>query len=397
MTEDRTLGFAGGFPWAFAVTVAVIIAVEVFFRLADPSLTIAYGTRGRMDYYSTRNHLDVYGPAEISVVGSSRARESLLMPLIARECSAFLDREVSVANYSCGGVRASQTYFLVNHIARLSPEPPGPGEVKLLVFGVGPEQLISRSAYTVNGAILWDFSDWWRAFRDPWPEPNLPAAQQNQKSVLSVLPIVVHSYIGDAYKTFKYRDLPGAIIADAGWAFSRRNRHEFSWRRVLSGRAFPSPMRGGPTRWQAFNAHKTLADMENAQERLDVFIRRELLKWEDPDENPHPQTEGWLIERAIERARQAGWTVVLFEVPLSRIMIEALPEGVPAEARTIVEDIASEEDVPFFTCAELGVDLTDEDFLEPSHLNRQGAERFTRILVESAILPQLRDAATPEP
>jgi hypothetical protein len=70
--------FKAGIPWALAIAMVIVAAVELFVRSAEPKHVISYAY-GKDEYFAAANHLDAYGPADVCFVGSSRAKEAIVV------------------------------------------------------------------------------------------------------------------------------------------------------------------------------------------------------------------------------------------------------------------------------------------------------------------------------
>jgi hypothetical protein len=56
-----------------------------------------------------------------------------------------------------------------------------------------------------------------------------------------------------------------------------------------------------------------------------------------------------------------------------------------------VSELAADHEAPYVRFDQLGLDLSDRDFADFTHMNREGGRRLTRALIERAILPALRE------
>ena len=63
--------------------------------------------------------------------------------------------------------------------------------------------------------------------------------------------------------------------------------------------------------------------------------------------------------------------------------------GEAFDFRHAVADLQQHYDVRYYSLDDLGFVATDADFLEQSHLNPAGANRFTRVLADKAVGPNL--------
>ena len=87
-----------------------------------------------------------------------------------------------------------------------------------------------------------------------------------------------------------------------------------------------------------------------------------------------------------------GWTqkgehLIIFEVPLLRAMRGGVSQARNSDLIATLRRLLREEDTSFFSSKDLNVRLSDNDFLELSHLNYQGAIKFTEAFIKT-ILPE---------
>ena len=97
------------------------------------------------------------------------------------------------------------------------------------------------------------------------------------------------------------------------------------------------------------------------------------------------------LETALREFREAGTRIVLAEVPLSRLLTEALPADVYPRFYDYVEAAAEGAGAKLIRVRALDVTFVDGDFREQSHLNRHGAGKLTGALADRAIIPALRE------
>ncbi|MFQ5490587.1 MAG: hypothetical protein ACE5GE_07685, partial [Phycisphaerae bacterium] len=94
---------------------------------------------GSLEYHGVADHLEVAGPAQVCVIGSSRAREAIVPPRMAKVCHDRLGRSVTVANYACAGARAAENESLIKYMLRQ-------GKPEFILYGLSPRQLLERDA-----------------------------------------------------------------------------------------------------------------------------------------------------------------------------------------------------------------------------------------------------------
>jgi hypothetical protein len=98
------------------------------------------------------------------------------------------------------------------------------------------------------------------------------------------------------------------------------------------------------------------------------------------------------LEGAVRSAQRARVPLLLVELPLHPLLGELLPPGTIARFRRYLRHVASRDNVSFVTLGDLGVSFEANDFLDSSHMNGRGAEKYT-----TAIAPHVAKAfqATP--
>ncbi len=347
-----------GLPCATGVALALLLGLELAVRWMHPSGTVPYSLEGVGEYRALAPELEAFGPAQVSIVGSSRAREALLLPLLHRHLEREPGAAPSVASYAIGGAHAAEVELVVRKLLAADAPP------DLIVYGLTPRQLLDKR-WPRNSAYLWDLAGWWeeRRVRGGLIDRLLPQVVRNE------LAGYVHAY--------RYREEIGA-------AFATPASEDF-WERLYSGlsrRGTPrSPMRGNLTVWQRTRP-STSRNVPAAHVRAYVDSM-----W-IPGE--------WSMERQerelgaiLTRCREAGVPLALFEVPTSPILREHLPKGAYRRYRAVVARAAEAHGVPFRSVEDLGLELTRRDFREQSHLNQRGATRFTRAVAERVVLPAL--------
>src|SRR5262245_18256987 len=67
------------FPWAFAIALLIIAGVEAWLHISGWPQQAPWES-GENEYYALVTELNQQGSAEVAIVGSSRARESIYVP-----------------------------------------------------------------------------------------------------------------------------------------------------------------------------------------------------------------------------------------------------------------------------------------------------------------------------
>jgi hypothetical protein len=293
------------------VALAFLVALELAVRWVHPSGTVPYSVEGLGEYRALGPELEAFGPARVSIVGSSRAREGLLLPLLHRHLEREPGAAPSVASYAIGGARAAEVELVV-HKLLASGAPPD-----LIVYGLTPRQLLDKKRPR-NSAYLWDLAGWWeeRRVRGGMLDQFLPQVVRNE------LVRYVHAY--------RYREEIGAAFATpASEDFWERLHSGLTWRDTPR-----SPMRGDLTVWQRT---RPLVSRNVSAAHVRGYV--------DSLWTPG----GWSMERQerelgaiLTRCREAGVPLTLFEVPTAPILREHLPRGAYRRYRVAVARAVAE-------------------------------------------------------
>jgi hypothetical protein len=339
----------------------LLLVLELGARWAHPSGTVPYTVEGHGEYRALAPELDAFGAARVSVVGSSRVREGLLLPLLRRH----LEREggvgASVASYGMGGARVAEVAIVVRKLLAAEAPP------HLIVYGLTPRQLLDKGRPR-NSAYLWDLAGWWeeRLVRGRMLDQFLPQVLRNE---------LVH-----LARAYRYREeIAAAFETPASEAF---------WEQLHGGltrRDTPlSPMRGELTVWQRT---RPLISRNVSAAHVRGYVDS---VWKPGAWSMERQERK--LEAMLRRCREAGVPVVLFEVPTAPILRKHLPEGASSRFRAAVARATEAHGVPFLSVEDVGLDLTRLHFREQSHLNQRGAAKLTRAVAERVVLPALRTA-----
>jgi hypothetical protein len=327
-------------------------------RWVHPSGTVPYSVDGVGEYRALAPELEAFGPARVSIVGSSRVREGLLLPHLHRHLERELGAAPSVASYALGGARAAEVELVVRKLLAADAPP------DLIVYGLTPRQLVDKSRPR-NSSYLWDLAGWWeeRRMRGGMVDQFLPQALRNE--------LVRHVY------AYRYREEIGA-------AFAAPASEDF-WERLGTGltrRDTPlSPMRGELTVWQRT---KRLISWNMGAEHVRRYVDQ---VWTPGEWSMQRQERK--LGAILTRCREAGVPLVLFEVPSAPILREHLPKGAYRRYRVAVGRAAEAHGVSFLTVEDLNLEPTRRDFREQSHLNQRGAAKLTRAVAERVVLPAL--------
>ncbi|MCY2954763.1 MAG: hypothetical protein NTU53_22760 [Planctomycetota bacterium] len=81
--------------------------------------------------------------------------------------------------------------------------------------------------------------------------------------------------------------------------------------------------------------------------------------------------------------------LVLFETPNSDVVRAEMPQEAYDMYGRAVDRLTGDEKMTDVSLKQVGVKLSDAQFFDPVHLNREGAEQFSRALAERAVVPAL--------
>jgi hypothetical protein len=314
---------------------------------------IPYENSGRTSYAAVRHFLAALGPAEVSIIGSSRTREAFVMPQLRAALERALGRPVAAANYASQRVAADEAEQFVRLILRREPRP------HVLLYGVSPLQLAASELEVTHAEELWMLEDWLRHGRAEGYD-------------LDLLPDVTRNEVGAAYRTFGYRRTVPLRIGE--------------W---LNGReAPPNPILGEVTVRQRRVPERSLVTRPVSPQRVRDYLEKRMV-----DGEYALSEEQWEHVRALVRlCREAGVEPVLVEVPLPPILTDAMPAGTLDRYGRMMDGLVEETRVTLVRVRDLDIEFGDLDFREQSHLSLRGAERFTAAFVERFLGPHLAAA-----
>jgi hypothetical protein len=349
----------GGFPWAFALAILIIIGVEIGLRATGWPKKIPYDL-GLDEYFTAAAHIDRHGPADVAILGSSRARESIDVPQLRRMLETELGRKVRVANYAASGARTGDAEAIIERLLR-DPHPP-----TLIVLGISERDLAMEPGMYDRVPIFWDLSN----IEEVW-------ARGEKQNAIENLPTAIRNTIAKYWWTLHYREQ------------IRLRIRQF----VTREKTYDSPAAGDNTPWQKINPGRTLASRPKTAAQMKGFIRELHYK-----RYPDPQLRDSL-ERLCKMFKNSKTQLIIYEIPIAKPMLKYLPSPRLYEDRYIrtVKRIANANGVRFVRVANLRIrpEISDRDFREPIHMGAKGAKRFTKALGERVIAPTLKAQNAP--
>ncbi|MEM7229199.1 MAG: hypothetical protein AAF432_10330 [Planctomycetota bacterium] len=359
--SDSTAEFHGvrdNPPWAFLVALAVIALIEVSLRFAPLDALIPY-TTGIVEYESAAHYVQDIAPADICIIGSSRAREAIMSPEVKSHVLLHDGRDVNVANYACPDARAHDCLAIARNLIREGPP-------ETIIYGVTARQLLDPVGdMRRQEVIFWTWHDW------------LQLAETDLAAAMRTLPWKAHWSLDRNIRLLRYRKKMSTIVGDVVIARRCRATHAPSAMDIITGRAFARPTRGEQSRWHDTRSHVSLVSRPLTKERAANYIEALLV------DGVYVLSEAqWSnVESIILLAQEAGVELVFAEAPIAPILQHEYPPGVLDAFRSRMRSLAAEHDIQFIESAPFELGLTDADYLDYSHLNRAGAEQYTRWLM----------------
>lgn len=345
-----------GFPFALAGALAVVLLVEVGFRITPPEYLIPYDL-GQRQYDAFRVCVDEYGPGDICILGSSRTRESFVAPLMAECLSTHYGTTTTVRNFGAGNERAHVAATMLDYFLRK-------GQPKLVVLGITPRIIHGPCAPSEQLAMFWNWSDWWKIFRE------------RPSGAIKYFSVVALTSAGDRLAILKYRHRLTTLAYDAQRAIALRHTAKMSITDVLRGVPSPCPARGELTRWQRFQPGRSLITRPVPDARVKAYADSLL----ERGEYPLSDDQVTRLADAVVATRRAEVPVVFVELPMSSQLLKFLPENILNRTREKIGTLAVDLHVPFLKLSDLSLSFGPEDFLEQSHLNHHGATLMTNAL-----------------
>lgn len=356
----------GGFPWAFALAVGVVLLVELCFRQLPADVATPYKL-GRREYYAAATLIEFAPPADICLIGSSRCREAISIPLLAQRAGAVTGRQLRVRSFAVGGAKGKEVNEIAEHIVNHAhPE--------LMLYGVSCFQFCKADLKAPSVSIMWSAKEWWEE-----SVAGTPHAEQQW-------PMLIASSADEVSCAYRYRRLPAMLAND--WLRVRFGRPfiAFDPTATLRGGISPCPQRGGASTWQRLTPNKNIVNNPYPPRDPDIWMAMRL------DQNGQyvfGDDQRVAFEHTIQLARRIGVTVVIFEIPLSSPLRKRLGRTTVERTRKLAGEVARTAGVRFVTLQDYDITWQDRDFLEWSHLNLAGANKLTNWLTEHVVVPEL--------
>jgi len=346
-----------GRPWAVIGAVALVVLVEVVLRLVPDAHLLGYG-RGVATYHDIRHTIEQLGPADVSILGTSRGREAVDLPYLRARVADTTGQEITVASYTSPGSHADEML----QVARLLTGDPAPP--RLVVYVVSPTMI-------QDPGVNWPQLDALGAY----PARFAGRTGQFFTGIFDRWSFQWRQWLDHHYLTFRHRDRLTFLITS-----------------LVRRQAPTSAVQGDLTVWQRYEPELSLASRPVPAFRIQGMADRML----DADGRYHTDPrEVQDLATTLALLRDHGVPVVLLDAPLSQPLREAMHPALIADYLDVVRGVARKWGLEVHDVADLGVALTDADFREQSHLNQQGARKVTAALVERFVVPALAGADRP--
>jgi hypothetical protein len=334
----------GRFPWALAGALLIVAVVEVTLQFAAPLERFPYWN-GAAEYPAAALAIDRRGPADVCIVGASRARDGLLVGR-AREVMAVLDKTGNVDNYACAGAGPTEIEALVRRILR-EPGASDAAKPRLIVYGLSPLTLWDLPG-DLPGKRWMELPEW------RWKFTGDGAAS------LPYLPFVARNELRKRVALCRYREALGAIQMGF-YVFGEPRFGQYG---------------GGLPIFHEWFPEINLVTRPVDDARVQRYLRRLL-----PDPGAEPEEDNLAaLRRTVDLCRRRGVEIVFLEMPYADILESRLPEGVRErfEAEMAVLEAAGGH---FVSIEDLGETFVDGEFHDQSHLNEAGARKMTAAIV----------------
>ncbi len=340
-------------PWAFLLSIGIFALVEIYLHTRDPHTLIAYPQLAAADdqtvtYKAVREYIELDGPAEIALIGSSQMREGVSMPYLIDQLKS---RGVtnSVANYSVRGARVDVMETIIHLLSRQKKQP------KLIIIGMSVRDLRGEPDYP-RMATFWDAGKYFREIDS-----------QNGFSKLPVTPIVIRNELGEISNTLRYRDQLAMSFAKPFEMFGVVYRQDLN--PIIGQQAFQLQGNRGLKRLDEALAGRVSLRKILANARKNYY-------WNEPPE-PNPLLLSRL-DMAMKTTRVHGIRTIIVEMPVAKVWDNELQKsGLSGAFNKAMVNSTTGTEVRFVQVKDQPGEYTDEYFSDLQHHNRPGAERFS--------------------
>ena len=340
-----------GPPWGLAIAIVLLAALELALRHYNPSGRFPGAPEeDEVAYRSVPLELE-RGTPDVLIVGSSRARRGVLAPALAQG----LKQEgltTTVKNFGLAGAQAEEIELVLRRAEEATQHP------KLMVWSISARDLVVNQEHpNYKVQYLWRPADWWTARRSVghFADTYLPDALRNEAARDSLL----------VRDRFAFRSL-----LEEPSTFDREH---------IAAIFSPPATRGGPMQGELPGVF-----LKSGRDRSRTVSRERVKRYlgdahRDPEWPRNYQADH--LEAAMRRARETGIPLLLVELPVPQILLDAMPAHAQEKFLDYVAELSKRYAVPFVPVSDLGAKFKNEDFSEQSHLNYRGAQKYTAALV----------------
>lgn len=331
---------------AWILCAGILIAVEAVLHLLPAKSLLSYNmfhpdTDPTFQYLMVSRITTVYEKPQVLVMGSSRVREAIVIPLLCEKLGLRGVSQAQCRNYGLPSARMSDLYALLKMLRRSGKTP------DVIVLGVTPFELGEHHDEPPVGFFF--------TLRDVFSNtPGLPLGK-----LLRSLPVVCHGIADRRLRTLWLRE----IVRIPGHA--------------------PTNLLGGMSYKQATclegrrkGREQSLLNVPSSFGQITGYMRHVEFggTWYFPYVNFQSTVELFRL------AAECGSRIVVIELPVSRALRAAYPDGKYEAFLYFYETRCRRAGVPFIGLQDLGVVTTDKDMYDFGHLNLTGAEKFTSAL-----------------
>lgn len=330
---------ASGKPWALVGALLILLLVEIGLRVSGWPKKIPYELE-LDEYFAVSAAIDEYPTPDVLIVGSSRAREAIDLPKFRQQLRETTGKKFSVASYAVSGGRAYVIDAITQRVLREKHLP------KIILFGGAERDLSIDPSMYDQASLYWNLHDWKLAW------------QQRGGEVLGDLPVVIRNYLGNIYTTLGRREQ--LRLAASHWL-----KHD-------SGS--PGPIAGELTIWQINNSRRSIAKFPPGD--VSGYAR-------SVARPPFPNADMLgAVDRLAAACAQKHVRLIIFQVPIPRVLAANLPRGTETKYADAVRQICEKRGATFIVASELSPGLSDRSFRDTSHLNITGADAVGETLLK---------------
>jgi hypothetical protein len=332
-------------PTALLVTVFFIIFVELVVKSIPLEKMISY-EMGAATYVMAQIMIEEDKTPDIMFIGSSRVAQGIIPSIIKSSIDSETGQQFEVGNYGIGGASSSDIVPMVKALLKQKKLP------KVIFWGISPYQFKNRGdSYTLNSPVFWNMSDWWRVHKEIG------------FSAWRLLPTVIRNELGKYYLTLKYRRLFVPYV---------RNMY-----RSFRGANLRNPFMGDPSAVHDDPQIQLQAD-DALVKKIQILIEKQYM---DDGEFYVNTLMLAKVRDVAEELTKRGVKIIFFETSFAPIWNDQIsPQAIEKYRNLIRSNI--ESDFLYIKPPPRGM-LSNVDFLNATHLNKNGSVKYTRFLLDS--------------